>query len=136
VHPSALVLALYLLLVGLHDTGGGFAAGLVAGIGLVVRRRAGGPAELGEAAPVPPGVLLGAGLLLVAGYAGAGVVLDDELLASAHATVELGPIGPLELTTGLVFELGIMTIVIGLVLDVLRTLGTGHSPDQGEETRP
>ena len=45
-----LVVATYLLLVGLHRPGGGFAAGLVAGLALVLRRVAAGPHELGEAA--------------------------------------------------------------------------------------
>ncbi|MGI5149367.1 MnhB domain-containing protein [Plantactinospora sp. CA-294935] len=123
VYPSVLLVAGYLLLVGLHRPGGGFAAGLVAGLGLVLRRLAGGPGEVDAAAPVPAKVLLGAGLLTCAGYGVAGLLLTGELLAGAAWTVTFGPVTHLELTTSLLFEAGIASIVIGLVLDVLRGLG-------------
>ncbi|MDQ2624884.1 MAG: Na+/H+ antiporter subunit A, partial [Actinomycetota bacterium] len=54
--------AIYLLFSGHNAPGGGFAAGLVVGIALMVRYLAGGRYELGEAAPVHPGLLLGTGL--------------------------------------------------------------------------
>lgn len=133
IHPSVLVVAGYLLLAGLHRPGGGFAAGLVAGLGLVLRRLAGGPWELGAAAPIPPGALLGAGLAVVAGYGLTGVVLAGEFLSGAVRGVELGPLGHLELATSLVFEIGIALIVVGLVLDVLRTLGASDDPDPGDD---
>lgn len=136
-HPSTVMVGIYLLFVGLHRTGGGFAAGLVIGLGLVLRRLAGGQHELGAATPVSPGVLLGSGLTLVAGYAIAGVVVADELLAGQHWSLQLGWLGHLEITTGLVFELGIVLIVVGLVLDVLRTLGADGElrPSADEEQR-
>lgn len=133
VHPSVVLVGIYLLLAGLHRTGGGFAAALVIGLGLVLRRLAGGPQELGAAAPVPPGFLLGAGLTLVAGYAVAGVVLADELLASHHWSLHLGRLGHLEVTTSLVFEVGVVLIVLGLMLDVLRTFGAEEDTGSAEE---
>lgn len=130
-HPSLLVVAVYLLAVGLHAPGGGFAAGLVAGLGLVLRRLAGGPAELGAAAPVPPGVLLGAGLTVVAGYGAAGVFLAGKVLASTVWKVEVAVLGKVSVPSTLVFEIGIALIVVGLTLDVLRTLGSDHRPGEG-----
>ena len=134
VHPSILIVAVYLLFAGLHHPGGGFAAGLVAALGLVLRRLAGGPHELGAAAPVAPGTLLGAGLVLTAGYAIAGVVFTDELLAGAKWSIHAPLIGRLEIATSLVFEVGIALIILGLVLDVLRTLGDSRSQAENEET--
>ncbi|WP_369975100.1 MnhB domain-containing protein [Thermobifida halotolerans] len=113
---------------GCTTPAGGFAAGLVAGTGLVLRRLAGGPWELGEAAPVPPGVLLGAGLSLAAGYGLAGVVVADEFLAGTVWRFPEGPFGHIEVPTSLILEVGIALIVIGLVLDVLRTLGAEQRP--------
>ncbi|MFY1671480.1 MnhB domain-containing protein [Plantactinospora sp. WMMB334] len=123
VYPSVLLVAGYLLLAGLHRPGGGFAAGLVAGLGLVLRRLAGGPGEVEVAAPVPARLLLGLGLFTCAGYGLAGLLLAGELLAGLARQVDLGPAGHLEVSTSLLFELGIALIVVGLVLDVLRSLG-------------
>ncbi|RBY78476.1 hypothetical protein DQ239_07870 [Blastococcus sp. TF02-09] len=134
-HPSILVVAVYLLVVGTHHPGGGFAAGLVAGLGLVLRRLAGGPKELTAATPLPPGLLLGIGLLLVAGYAGTGVLVAGELLAGAVWSVDAGFLGHVEIPSALVFELGVALIVVGLTLDVLRTLGVDEpSEEDAEET--
>jgi multisubunit Na+/H+ antiporter MnhB subunit len=133
VHPSILVVAVYLLVVGLHHPGGGFAAGLVAGLGLVLRRLAGGPHELAAATPAPPGVLLGIGLTLVAGYAAAGIVLDEVLLAGMVWSVDAGFLGHVEIPSSLVFELGTALIVVGLTNDVLRTLGADEPSDEDAE---
>ncbi len=130
VYPSVLVVAAYLLVVGLHRTGGGFAAGLLLGLALVLRYLAGGVRELGAAAPLPPGMLLGSGLVLAAGYALLGVFAFAHVLGSAVAEVDLGPLGHLQVATSLVFEVAIALIVLGLVVDVLRTLGSpsGRQP--------
>lgn len=127
VHPTVLVVAAYLFLVGLHHPGGGFAAGLVVGLGLLLRRVAGGPHDLGATARAKPGVLLGAGLALAAGYGIAGLVLGGDLL---HGTVlHLDPplLPAYALPTSMVFELGVLLITVGVVLDVLRTLGEEDS---------
>ena len=64
---TMIVYSVFLLFSGHNAPGGGFAAGLVTGIALIVRYLAGGRYELGEAAPVQPGLLLGLGLFLSAG---------------------------------------------------------------------
>ena len=61
-----MVFSIYLLLAGHNSPGGGFAAGLVTGLALVVRYLAGGRYELDEAAPVDAGVLMGTGLFVAA----------------------------------------------------------------------
>lgn len=122
-YPSMLLVSVYLLVVGLQSPGGGFAAGLVLGMALLLRRLAGGPRELGTAVAVPPGILLGTGLTVVAGYSLAGIVLSGTFLKSTVLTVHPPLLGAFEVPTSLVFELGMVLIVVGLVLDVLRTLG-------------
>jgi multicomponent Na+:H+ antiporter subunit A len=117
------LLSVYLLFTG-HDTpGGGFTGGLVAGLALIVRYLAGGRYELAAAAPVDAGAVLGAGLLVAVGSGAAALVAGGEVLQSAVLDLHLPFFGDLHLVTSTVFDIGVYLIVVGLVLDVLRSLG-------------
>lgn len=115
--------ALFLLFSGHNAPGGGFAAGLVVGIALAVRYLAGGRYELGEALPVQPGILLGTGLFLSAGVGLAALLAGNEVLESFIVDLYVPVIGHVHLVTSLFFDIGVMLVVVGLVLDLLRTLG-------------
>jgi multicomponent Na+:H+ antiporter subunit A len=121
-HPMV-VFALFLLFSGHNAPGGGFAAGLVVGIALAVRYLAGGRYELGEAAPVHPGRLLGTGLFLSAGVGLASLVIGQEVLESFIRDLHVPVLGDIHLVTSLFFDIGVCLVVVGLVLDILRTLG-------------
>jgi multicomponent Na+:H+ antiporter subunit A len=118
-----IVVAVFLLFSGHNAPGGGFAAGLVVGIALIVRYLAGGRYELGEAAPVHPGLLLGSGLFLSAGVGLVALVAGGSVLQSVIIEVTVPVLGHIKLVTSLFFDLGVFLVVIGLVLDVLRSLG-------------
>lgn len=120
---TVVILSVYLLFSGHNVPGGGFAGGLVAGLALVVRYVAGGRYELGEAAPVDAGFLLGAGLLLAGGTGVVGILLGAEVLQTAILTATLPLYGDVKLVTSLFFDLGVFLVVLGLVLDILRSLG-------------
>ncbi|SNS64943.1 multisubunit sodium/proton antiporter, MrpA subunit /multisubunit sodium/proton antiporter, MrpB subunit [Geodermatophilus pulveris] len=130
---SIVVFSLFLLFSGHNQPGGGFAGGLVAGLALVLRYLAGGRYELGEAAPVDPGLLLGAGLL-VAGTSGVGGLLfGAEVLQTAILETTLPVLGDVKLVTSLFFDMGVYLIVVGLVLDVLRSLGAELDRQEDED---
>ena len=120
---TIIVLSVYLLFAGHNAPGGGFAGGLVAGLALVIRYLAGGRYELGEAAPVDPGLVLGLGLVFAGGTAAAGLVFGSNVLQSAILTAHWPVFGSVKLVTSLFFDIGVYLIVLGLVLDVLRSLG-------------
>ncbi|MEJ2868469.1 Na+/H+ antiporter subunit A [Actinomycetospora sp. OC33-EN08] len=123
VFPTIMVLSVYFLFAGHNAPGGGFAGGLLAGLALVVRYVAGGRYELGEAAPVEAGTLLGAGLLL-AGLSGvAGLLVGGEVLQTFVLEGVVPVLGNVKFVSSLVFDIGVYLIVVGLVLDVLRSLG-------------
>ncbi|MEV5410781.1 Na+/H+ antiporter subunit A [Thermopolyspora sp. NPDC052614] len=113
----------YLLFSGHDAPGGGFAAGLVAGLALAVRYLAGGRAELNVAVPVGSGVVLGAGLLVAVGTAVAAMPLGGQVLQSAMLDVHLPVLGHVHLVTSTFFDIGVYLVVVGLVLDILRSLG-------------
>ena len=121
-HP-VIIVSIYLLLAGHNAPGGGFAGGLVAGMALVARYLAGGRHELGAAAPVDAGKLLGAGLVVAVGTALVPLFFGVDALTSTFFEWDLGIFGHVEFVTSTFFDIGVYLVVIGLVLDVLRSLG-------------
>ena len=118
-----MVLSAYFFFAGHNTPGGGFAGGLMAGLALVLRYLAGGRYELGEALPLDAGKILGAGLTLSAGTAVASLLLGAPVLSSALIEFDVPVLGHVKFVTALFFDLGVYLIVVGLVLDVLRSLG-------------
>ncbi|YAL82781.1 Na+/H+ antiporter subunit A [Dermacoccaceae bacterium W4C1] len=115
--------SLFLLFSGHNHPGGGFAAGLVCGLALTVRYLAGSRRELLAAAPVMPGLLMGAGLFLSAGFGLASMAFGGKPLQSWIFDLELPLLGNVHLVTSLVFDIGVYLVVVGLMLDLLRSLG-------------
>ncbi|PYF99075.1 multisubunit sodium/proton antiporter, MrpA subunit /multisubunit sodium/proton antiporter, MrpB subunit [Georgenia satyanarayanai] len=123
VFHTMVLFSLYLLFAGHNQPGGGFAGGLIAGVALTVRYLAGGRYELGEALPVQAGWVLGSGLFLSAGAGAIPLFFGGDVLQSTVIEASLGPMGELKLVTTLFFDIGVYLVVVGLVLDILRTLG-------------
>ncbi|MGO2931065.1 Na+/H+ antiporter subunit A [Microbacterium sp.] len=120
---TIIVVSIFLLFAGHNQPGGGFAGGLVAGMALVMRYIAGGRWELGAAAPTDAGRLLGAGLILAVGTAVVPLFFGLAPLTSTFWEWEIPGIGHMEFVTSTIFDVGVYLVVIGLVLDVLRSLG-------------
>ncbi|WP_188829542.1 Na+/H+ antiporter subunit A [Nocardia camponoti] len=123
VFPTIMVLSVYFFFAGHNAPGGGFAGGLVAGLALTLRYLAGGRYELGEALPVDAGQLLGAGLAMSAGTATMSLLFGAPPLSSAIWNVTLPVLGHIKIVSSVFFDLGVYLIVVGLTLDVLRSLG-------------
>jgi multicomponent Na+:H+ antiporter subunit A len=123
IFPLIMVLSAYFFFTGHNTPGGGFAGGLTAGLALVLRYLAGGRYELGETLPLDAGKILGVGLGLSACTAVASLFLGAPVLSSAVVHFDLPLLGPVKFVTALFFDLGVYLIVVGLVLDVLRSLG-------------
>ncbi|WP_182046894.1 Na+/H+ antiporter subunit A [Curtobacterium sp. ME26] len=129
------VLSLYLLFAGHNAAGGGFAGGLVAGIALAARYLAGGPAELGAAAPVRAGRLLGLGVAVAATTAIVPLFFGKEALYSEFFEATVPVLGHVEFVTATFFDIGVYLVVVGLVLDVLRSLGAEVDRQRLEDSR-
>jgi multicomponent Na+:H+ antiporter subunit A len=123
IFPLIMVLSAYFFFAGHNTPGGGFAGGLTAGLALVLRYLAGGRYELGETLPLDAGKILGAGLSLSAGTAIASLLVGAPVLSSALIEIDVPVLGTVKFVTALFFDLGVYLIVVGLVLDVLRSLG-------------
>ena len=130
---SMIIFSLYLLLAGHNLPGGGFAGGLTAGLALTIRYLAGGRFELREAAPLSAGALLGIGLALAAASGVMPLLLGGQVFQSAIIQVWLPVFGDIKFVTSTIFDIGVYIVVVGLVLDVLRSLGAEideHLEDQ------
>ena len=103
---------------------------------LMIRYLAAGSRELDEAAPVDAGKVLGAGLALAALGLLAPAAFGGRIGQSYDISVDFGafeavrtPLGELaimgspHLVTSVFFDVGVYLVVVGLVLDILRSLG-------------
>ncbi|WMY78377.1 Na+/H+ antiporter subunit A [Citricoccus sp. I39-566] len=119
-----ILLSFYLLLAGHNTPGGGFAGGLIAGLALTIRYLAGGRYELEQAMPIPAGVLLGSGLAVAALTGMAPLFFGGQVFQSAIIEFSLPVFGDIKFVTSTIFDIGVYLVVIGLVIDVLRSLGS------------
>ncbi len=134
IFPLIMVVSIYFLFPGHNYPGGGFAGGLAAGLGLALRYLAGGRYELGETLPLDSSKILGVGLALVGGTALGSLFLGAPVLSSAVLSFTLPVLGHVNVMTSLFFDLGVYLVVVGMVLDVLRSLGVRL--DQELESQP
>lgn len=136
IFPVMMVLSAYFFFAGHNTPGGGFAGGLMAGLALVTRYLAGGRYEIGETLPLDAGQILGAGLTLAAGTAAASLLMGAPALSSALIEFEVPVLGTVKFVTAIFFDLGVYLIVVGLVLDVLRSLGARIDTALSEQRTP
>ncbi|HYI87830.1 MAG TPA: hydrogen gas-evolving membrane-bound hydrogenase subunit E, partial [Burkholderiales bacterium] len=127
--PMAGMLAGYLLLRGHNLPGGGFAAGLVLALAVILQYMAGGTRWAEERLAIRPSRWMGAGLLL-AGATGAGAwAFAHPFLTSHTAHLQLPVLGEVHLPSALLFDLGIFSLVVGatgLILIVLAHQSVRH----------
>ncbi|WP_178945409.1 Na+/H+ antiporter subunit A [Kocuria sp. TGY1127_2] len=120
---TIMLTSVYLLLAGHNLPGGGFSGGLLAGLALGLRYLAGGRYELEEATPLNAGVLLGSGMIIAALYALLPLAWGGTVFTSYNVNLDLWLFGEVHFVTSTIFDVGVYLVVIGLVLDVLRSLG-------------
>ncbi len=144
-----MIVSLYLLIAGHNAPGGGFAGGLVAGLALMIRYLAAGRRELDEAAPFDAGRLLGAGLALSVLSAVTPALLGGKIFQSYDLRLVIPGweylqtpwgtwtlFGEMHLVSSTVFDIGVYLIVIGVVLDLTRSLGAGIDIQTEQDQAP
>lgn len=133
VFHTVLLWSVYLLISGHNQPGGGFAAGLVGGLALCLRYLAGRGYELRAALPVMPAALLGTGLFIAAGSALVPMAFGSPALRTWDTYLSIPLLGEVHLVTSLAFDIGVYLVVLGLMLDILRSLGSGIDAQIREE---
>jgi multicomponent K+:H+ antiporter subunit A len=121
--PLALLVALHLFLRGHNAPGGGFIAGLVAAVALVLQYMANGIDWTRERWRVPYPTLIAAGVLMATGTGLGSLVLRHPFLTSTFSHVHAPLVGDFELASAMIFDLGVFLTVVGVVLLILADLG-------------
>ena len=119
--PLLLLFALFLLLRGHNEPGGGFVGGLVVAAAFVLYVIAYGVPAGRRALLVEPSTLLGAGLLIAVGSGVPAVVLGLPFMTALWATAGLGTM-VVDIGTPLVLDVGVFLAVIGVVLTIVFNL--------------
>jgi multicomponent Na+:H+ antiporter subunit A len=114
--PLLLLFAVFLLLRGHNEPGGGFVGGLVAAAAFALYGIAFGVQRARQALLVDPMTLLGAGLL-IALASGLPAVLGGQPFLTA-----LWPSGPVPIGTPAIFDVGVFLVVAGVVLMMIFSL--------------
>jgi multicomponent Na+:H+ antiporter subunit B len=127
--PTVLVFSVYLLLVGHYGPGGGFSAGLVAGLAFVLRYNSAARAEITPVVRVRPPVVIGSGLLIAVLAALVPVAFGAPVLATTKLSAQLPLLGAVQVQSSIVLDTGVYLLIIGVVLDLLRSLGDGIERD-------
>ena len=121
--PLALLISVFIFLRGHNLPGGGFIAGLVTAIALVLQYIASGSQWVEQRLPLNYAAMAGAGVL-IAGLTGLGSWLFGyPFLTSAFGHFEWPLIGEIELATAMLFDLGVYLTVVGAALLILSYLG-------------
>ena len=119
--PLLLLFAVFLLLRGHNQPGGGFIGGLVVAASFVLYSIAFGVDAARRALLVAPSTLLGVGLLVALTSGLPGVVFGQPFMTAQWVELTMGP-SVVTVGTPLAFDVGVFLAVIGVVLTIVLTL--------------
>ncbi len=120
--PLALMIGVFLYLRGHNLPGGGFVAGLVVAIAIVLQYMASGLAWSEARQRIDHHALIAAGILIAAGAGVGALAFGARFLSSSYTYVTIWPFETFELATAAIFDLGVFFCVLGAVLLTLNTL--------------
>jgi multicomponent Na+:H+ antiporter subunit B len=114
--PLLLLFSVFMLLRGHSYPGGGFVGGLVAGSAFVMYALATGVTQARALLSFEPQTLLGVGLSCAVGAGIIGLMSGANFMTSLWLKIPLPGLGYLKLGTTLLFDIGVMLVVVGTVL--------------------
>ena len=131
--PMALLVAIFMLFRGHQLPGGGFIAGLVTAVALILQYVANGVHWSQERMPVSYRTVIAIGLFMAVGTGVGSWFFGAPFLTSWVGHVKIPLLGDIELATAMLFDIGVYLTVIGATLLILAKLG--HLSTR-EETNP
>ena len=120
--PLALMVAAYIFFRGHNLPGGGFIAGLIAAIAIIMQYMASGFAWATERQRYPYHAIIGSGVLIAAATGLGSWFSGTPFLTSAFGYIHWAPLEEFEWATAALFDLGVFLAVVGAVLLALESL--------------
>jgi len=121
--PLMLLVAVYIFLRGHNLPGGGFIAGLVASVALIVQYIANGISWTTDRLKYDKHNLIAYGLFFATLTGLVSMVLGYPFLTSAFTYLNWPIVGKFEIASALVFDLGVFLVVVGATVMILVQLG-------------
>jgi multicomponent K+:H+ antiporter subunit A len=125
--PLALLVAAYILLRGHQWPGGGFIAGLITAVALIMQYLANGVAWTRARLPADLHPLIGAGLIIATLTGLVSLAFGAPFLTSSVGHFHWPLVGDVELASAMAFDLGVYLVVVGSTLLILIHLGLVHN---------
>ncbi|MDO4905010.1 MAG: monovalent cation/H+ antiporter subunit A [Lautropia sp.] len=120
--PMAAAVALYLLMRGHNQPGGGFIAGLVVAIGFILQYMVAGTQWVESHMKLHPPRWVAYGLL-TAGFTGLGACMFGYPFLTTHtAHADLPGFGEVHLPSAMFFDIGVFAVVVGATMLILTAL--------------
>ncbi len=120
--PLALMVGAYIFLRGHNVPGGGFIAGLVVAIALIMQYMASGFGWAAQRMKVDYHALIGIGVLVAGATGIAAWLADHPFLTSTFDHFHLPLVGEFELASAMAFDTGVFLTVVGAVMLTLANL--------------
>jgi multicomponent K+:H+ antiporter subunit A len=120
--PVAIMVGVYIFLRGHNVPGGGFIAGLVVAIALVMQYMASGFGWTAARQKIDYHALIAAGVLIAAATGIGSWLTGNPFMTSAFGYVELPPLEKFELATAALFDTGVFLTVLGAVMLALASI--------------
>ena len=120
--PLACMVSVYLFMRGHNEPGGGFVAGLVMSVALLLQYIVSGTVWVEEHMPLRPRRWIGVGLLTALATGVGSWFLGYPFMTTHTAHLTLPLIGEIHIASALFFDIGVFTLVVGSTLLVLTAL--------------
>ena len=124
--PLALLVSVFIFLRGHNVPGGGFIAGLITAVALIMQYLANGVEWTHTRLPGNMHPMIGFGLLVATLTGVASFVFGFPFLTSTFAHVHWPLVGEFEIASAMAFDLGVYLVVVGATLLILIHLGLLH----------
>ncbi|WP_428085934.1 monovalent cation/H+ antiporter subunit A [Candidatus Thioglobus sp.] len=121
--PLMLMVAAFIFIRGHNLPGGGFIAGLIAGVALIVQYLANGIAWTKERLKIGMHWVIGIGLLIATTTGLVAMGLDYPFLTTTYTYLTWPVVGKFEVASAIAFDLGVFLVVVGATVMSLVQLG-------------
>jgi multicomponent K+:H+ antiporter subunit A len=120
--PLSVLVSVYFFMRGHNQPGGGFVAGLVMSVALVLQFIVSGTEWVEEHLRIYPRRWIAVGLMLALATGGGAVVLGYPFLTTHTAHLHLPRLGEVHVPSALFFDMGVFALVLGSTMLILTSL--------------